>query len=170
MGEQPGSIHKVPRVRIRFLPNARAAAGGDEDPLVVAANAEHSWMLEVTEVDQPAPLGQWPLWHPFDRVSAETIKLLSIERETAGLAQGAYLERIREQIQLLLPELPDEVFGRLTAQQLLAIGTKAWQRPGETRKESAVREDDAANPPGGGRDLASSSRSPAASSGGATPS
>jgi len=170
MADLTGSSPKAPRVRIRFLAAAPAARSDDDDPLLVAANAQYSWRLQVTEVGQPAPLGEWGLWHPMDLFSAETIKLLSIEREMAGLSSDGYLIRIREQIQLLVPDLPTEVFDRLTAQQILAIGLKAWQRPGETKKESAVREADAANPPVGERDLASSSRSPAGSLDGVIPS
>lgn len=170
MAEPTGITPKTSRVRIRFLSAALAARSDDDDPLLVAANAQHSWRLQITDVGQGAPLGDWGLWHPMDLLSAETIKLLSIEREMSGLASDTYLTRIREQIQLLVPDLPSEIFDRLTAQQILAIGLKAWQRPGETKKESAVREADAVNPPGGERDSDSSLRSPAASLAGATPS
>lgn len=168
MAEQ--SSTKRRRVRIHFHPGPRADRPRDEqDPLADAANASPGWILEVSE-EGAGSLGTWELWHPSDIPSLETIKVVSIERDVAALSNDEYIARVREQIQLVLPDLPAEVFERLTHRQLLAIGEKCWQIPGETKKESAERKADAANPPGGGPESASSSRSPHASLVGATPS
>lgn len=152
MAETNGSTPKQPRrrVRIRFLATGAplATLAKDDDPLILATNPVPSWILEMSD---GTSLGEFFLWHPMDLASGDTLKLLSIERETAGLPGGAYVTRIREQVQLLVPDLPDDLFERLTSQQLLAIGTKAWQRPGETRQEAAGREADAVNPPVGER-------------------
>ena len=168
MAEQ--SSTKRRRVRIHFHPGPRAARPRDEqDPLADAANAAPGWILELTE-DGGGSLGLWDLWHPADLASSDTIKLMSIEREVQALPGDQYVARVREQIQLVLPDLPAEHFERLSHRQLLAIGTKCWETPGETSKESSDRKADAANPPGGERASASSSRSPLDSTDGAMPS
>lgn len=170
MAEQTGSTTKRRRVRIHFHPGPRASRPRDEqDPLADAANPSPGWMLELTE-DGGGSLGLWDLWHPADLASADTIKLMSIEREVEALPGDQYVARVREQIQLVLPDLPAESFERLSHRQLLAIGTKCWETPGENRKESADRKADAANPPDGERVSDSSSRSPLGSTVGATPS
>jgi hypothetical protein len=156
---EPGKSARKPRVRIRFVASLRAASPrDDDDPLVAAINPEPTWTLEVEA--PPAPVKAYGLWHPMDLASGDTLKLLSIERDTAGLDGAAYIGRIREQVLLLIPELDDEVFEQLSTQQLLAIGRRAWQRPTETKPEASAREADAGNPPGGERASAISSRSP----------
>jgi len=167
MAEQ--SSAKRRRVRIHFHPGPRASRPRDEqDPLADAANAAPGWILELT--DESGSLGLWDLWHPADLASSDTIKLMSIEREVEALPGDQYIARVREQIQLVLPDLPAEHFERLSHRQLLAIGTRCWEPPGETRKESSDRKADAANPPDGERASASSSRSPLDSTGGVMPS
>jgi hypothetical protein len=169
MAEQTSSRTKRRRVQIHFLPGPRAGRPPDEqDPLADAANPMPGWLLELSEGGQS--IGTWELWHPADLASSDTLKLMSIEREIDALPGDEYVARVREQIQLLIPDLPPESFECLTHRQLQAIGTKCWERPGETRKESAERKADAANPPDGERASASSSRSPVASMAGATPS
>lgn len=151
MAEQTGSAPKRRRVRIRFLPGPRPARPIDaDDPLADAANPSPAWLLEVTE-DGRGGLGTWDLWHPADLASLETLKLLSIERDVEALSADQYVGRVREQIQLLIPDLPAEVFELLTHRQLQAIGAKCWETPGETRQERAERKEDAANPPAGER-------------------
>lgn len=166
MAEQTQQRQKVRRVKIRFVALRPPAAEG-EDPLVVASNPQPSWMLHVHEA-QGVDLGAFELWHPLDLVSGETLKLMAIERETAGVSGEAYMGRIREQVGLLVPDLPADLFERLSGHQLLSIGIRAWQRPGETRQEAKDRDLDATNPPVGERDLVSSSRSPLGSTDGAT--
>jgi len=168
MAEQTSST-KRRRVRIHFHPGPHASRLADaEDPLADAANPSPGWVLELSEDGRS--LGTWDLWHPADLASSDTLKLMSIEREIDALPGDQYVARVREQIQLLIPDLPAESFERLTHRQLQAIGTKCWERPGESRTESAERKADAANPPDGERASASSSRSPVASMAGATPS
>jgi hypothetical protein len=157
------------RVRITFHPGPTATRPVDEhDPLADAANPSPGWLLEM--IEDGRALGAWELWHPADLPSSDTLKLMSIEREVEALPGDQYVARVREQIQLVLPDLPAEHFELLSHRQLLAIGTRCWERPGETRKEAADRKADAANPPDGERGLDSSSRSPRASLVGATPS
>lgn len=161
------SAGKRRRARITFRPGPRATSRVDaEDPLVDAANPKAAWLLEVFADGEP--LGEWELWHPIDLLSADTLKLLSIERDVAGKPGDQVVARVREQIQLLLPELPAATFELLTHRQLLAIASKAWEEPGEDRKTAAERKEDAANPPAGERAPDSSSRSPLAASAGAT--
>lgn len=165
---EPSST-KRRRVRIHFHPGPHAFRPADaEDPLADAANPSPGWILELSE--EGRSLGTWELWHPADLASSDTLKLMSIEREVEALPGDQYVARVREQIQLVLPDLPAESFELLTHRQLLAIGTKCWEKPAESRKESAERKADAANPPGGERASDSSSRSPVASMAGATPS
>jgi hypothetical protein len=166
MAETPKKAKAI-RLAVKFLPIMPPALEGGEDPLVVAANPRPAWLLEVTE--GPVSLGQWELWHPLDVVSAETLKLLAIERDINGASSEEYLKRIREQIGYLVPELPDDIYARLSPFQLLAIGQKSWQAPAETRAQVATRQADAANPPVGAGDLAISSPSPHDDSDGVTP-
>ena len=149
---------KPGRVRITFVA-AHSPLDKDEDPLVRAANARPGWILKLSD-SAGADVGSYLVWHPMDLASGDTVKVMSIEAETRGADGAAYMQRIREQIQQIVPDLPDEVFERLTSRQLLAIGMKAWQEVGETRQEKTDREGDAANPHGGERGLDSSSRSP----------
>jgi len=158
---------KAPRLSISFLAVLPPAVEGGEDPIVVAANPRPAWLLRITE--GPRAVGQWDIWHPLDVVSADALKLLSIEREIAGASNEAYLQRVREQIGYIVPDLPDEIYARLSTYQLLAIGQKCWQVPNETRAESSTREADVANPPAGARESAPSSPAPLAASDGVTP-
>lgn len=159
---------KSPRVRIRFVANLRGAPSNGDDPLVAEANAEHSWLLEVLEPGQPTPLGSWPIWHPLRLPSKQSMKVFSIEQDAAAMTAAAQVERVREQIQLVVPELAADIFERLTFKQLIAIAKKCWEEIGEKAEQAKERETDAANPPGGERDSDSSLRSPAASTAGAT--
>jgi hypothetical protein len=168
MGDAPTPRKvKALRLAVKFLPIMPPALEGGEDPLVVAANPRPAWMLEVME--GTASLGQWALWHPLDVASAETVKLLAIEREISGASSEEYLKRIREQIGYLVPDLPDDIYPRLSPFQLLAIGQKSWQAPAETRAQAAERKADAENPPVGAGASAPSSPSPHDDSDGATP-
>ena len=161
MSESP-TRPKSTRLTIRFTPAPQVAA--EDDPLVAAANPCPSWLLHASD----SAGGPWDIWHPLDLPSADTIRLMAIEGDLQGATGEQYMLRIREQVQLLVPELPDALFARLSGHQLFAIGVKAWQRPGETRQEGKERQADAANPLNGGGALVPSSPSPLVASDGAT--
>jgi hypothetical protein len=75
---------------------------------------------------------------------------------------------VPDKLKLLMPDMPEDIFTALTANQIVSIAAKSWQVPGEQPLESQAREADASNPPAGERASAMSSRSPRDSSVGAT--
>lgn len=156
-------LSTTPRFRIYFesLPIYR-----HDDPLVAAANAGPSWMVEfVPAVEGSLPHRRFALWHPMDLAWPQFFKLQAVEQE---LSATALLSGVPEKLKFLMPDLPEEVFHALTANQIVSIAAKAWQVPGETPADTQTREADAANPPAGERVSATSSRSPLASSPGGT--
>jgi hypothetical protein len=154
-------LSSTPRFRIYFesLPIYR-----HEDPLVAAANAGPSWMVEFVPFDLGTlPHRRFELWHPMNTRMREFIKI-----RTAALEPNFTLTDLPDNVKILMPSVPEDVFEALTWNQVSSIAAKAWQVPGENAAEMQAREADAANPPAGGRDLATSSRSPLGSSAGAT--
>jgi hypothetical protein len=153
----------TPRFRIYFeaLPVYH-----HDDPLVKAANAGPSWSVQFKPADDPGALPRaFALWHPMDLSWPLFFKLQAIEQELSG---AALLSGVPDKLKLLMPDLPEDVFTALTANQIVSIAAKSWQVPGEQPLESQAREADAANPPAGERVSATSSRSPRDSSVGAT--
>jgi hypothetical protein len=151
----------TPRYRIYFEP---LAVYHHDDPLVKAANAGPSWNVQFKPADDPAALARsFALWHPLDLQWAFYCKLQAIEQELSG---SFNLSRVPDKVRLLMPDLPEDLFTALTANQILSIAIKSGQVPGEQPLEA--REVDAANPPVGERASATSSRSPRDSSAGAT--
>lgn len=161
---------RAQRVQIRFRPEPRApgAAASEEDRIAAASDPRPSWLVDM--VSGGENIGTFSLWNPNDLPSGDMLRLTAIERETAALDGGHFIARIQEQVRILMPDLPDALFERLTHRQLHAIGARCWEEPSETRRQTAERKADAANPPGGERDSAPSSRSPHGSTAGATPS
>jgi hypothetical protein len=153
----------TPRFRIYFEP---LSIYHHDDPLVKAANAGPSWSVQFKSADDPAALPRaFALWHPMDLSWPLFFKLQAIEQELSG---AALLAGVPDKLKLLMPDLPEDIFTALTANQIVSIAAKSWQVPGETVPETQAREADAANPPGGERASATSSRSPHGSSAGAT--
>jgi hypothetical protein len=149
----------TPRFRIYFEP---LPVYRHEDPLVAAANAGPSWTVEfVPALEGSLPHRRFALWHPMDLAWPQFFKLQAVDQAPS---MATLLSGVPDKLKLLMPDLPEEVFHALTANQIVSIAAKAWQGPGETVVETQAREADAANPPAGGRDLATSSRSPLASS------
>lgn len=149
MVEAGSSSEKRRRVRINFKPGPPRPTA-DEDLVAAGANPVPGWFLDL--LDEDRVLGSWELWNPQDIPCLDHIKVLTIEQDMGALPGSQYIERAREQIRLLIPDLPAAHLDALTIRQLMAIGTKCFEVPGETRKDSTERKADAANPPGGERD------------------
>lgn len=157
MDESIGKRAQPVGVRFRTTRRARGAAGSGEDQIAVASDP-HPTLVDIVSVGEQVVT--FSLWHPKDLPSADWLRLIAIEGETATPDGGHFITRLREQVRILMPDVPEELFERLTYRQLDVIGARSLEEP----------ETDAANPPGGERDSAPSSRSPHGSTAGATPS
>lgn len=156
---------KARRIRIDFQPIAQPP---DEDPLVAADNPRASWMLSAAEGAGEA-IGSWEVWNPHHLTAGEYSKLIAADAAWRATPTAEDpMTRLRSLLEASVPDMPKDLFDRLSPNQILSIEKKIWQQPNETRAAAAERKADAANPPVGAGSSASSSPAPLAASDGAT--
>jgi hypothetical protein len=159
------TARKPARIQITFTPVAQLP---DEDPIISADNPRPSWMLTATE-GRGEPIGTWEVWHPHHLTAGDYSTLIAKElARNAGPSDGDPMKGHRELFGYGVPDMPTDLYDRLSPNQMLAIERKIWQRPGETKAEAAERKADAANPPVGAGTSASPSPAPPAGSDGVT--
>jgi hypothetical protein len=136
---------KARRVRIDFEPIAQPP---DEDPIVSAENPRPSWMLSASEGANR--IGSWEVWNPHHLTAGEYSKLIAADAAwRANATAEDPMKRLRGLLEDCVPEMPVDLFDRLSPNQILSIEKKIWQNPAETRTEAAERKADTANPPDG---------------------
>jgi hypothetical protein len=156
---------KAARIQITFTAVPQIP---DEDPIVAADNPSPSWMLSATE-GRGEPIGTWEVWHPHHLTVGDYLKLIKGEVALGATASpGDPMTSHRELFGYTVPEMPADLYERLSPNQMLAIERKIWGKPGETRADATERKADAANPPAGAGTSASPSPAPLVASDGAT--
>lgn len=76
----------------------------------------------------------------FDVSAEDALKLLRIESDAAGKSIDEQLERLRQQVKILVPDLPQPLLAKLSWRKLVAITREAWllARPQEALNSSQV--------------------------------
>lgn len=118
---------KPPRLTLSFQRTPPEPEGAD--PMLRALTPVPEGRLTLTEPKGPTSTGQtfgpFDVWSAMDLPGDDTIRVFSIEQDVMGKPMAEWIARVREQITLLAPDLPEDLLPRLTARQLLKIAEES---------------------------------------------